>query len=153
MNRELILYYSLILLACVVAGFLGVVVLSRLFGKAARKNRMDMDLDFLDKLHSQLSPDEMKKVKEAMLRHAVQQDQQSETKGVEDLELMLKAGAIAPSRPKPPPAPPPAEKKTAPPPKKEPGPSGAVDIDLLLEKGLISPEEHGRLKALSGKES
>lgn len=121
--------------------FLGVillVLLRKMFRSDKKGGTADFQDDalFLDGLRSKLSPDEMRRVKKVVLRQMVEKEGLSPTRPDPQ--------STAPKpQPNPPPTQPDPQVPTVQPEKPQPKP---VDIDTLLEKGLITEKEFRKLK-------
>ena len=120
-----------------------------------------MDTDFLENLSSKggLTPDEMRKVRDAMLRQAAARERARDTSAsLKDLQLMAAAGDLKPTdeeqpeqQAETPPPPPPnadaAPASEAPKPAPQPTAKPKMSPEQLLENGLISQEDYEAIKA------
>ena len=139
-----------------------------------------MDMGFLESLRTKggLTEEEMRRVRDSMLRQAAtQQTRRQPSTSIEDLRLFavtaaqrqtppqstaspvrLDAPAAQPETALPPapeaPAPPPQAQapEPAPPPQPANRPVSLVSLEVLLEKGLIAQEDYDALKRSQAKE-
>jgi hypothetical protein len=106
--------------------FVGLVVLLLLRrGMQKSGQGADIDMRFLDKMSSELTPEELKRVREATLRRMLEREKKSKPKtSVEDLSMLLTTGAIkeSASPESPAPAPPATSQAGVPAPSPSPAP-------------------------------